>query len=307
MRIEGAITAIVTPFRQDLSFDEGAFRNLMHLQHRGGIDGIVVLGTTGESPTVDHAEHRLITEVAIDERDSLSQEGGRRMAIYAGTGSNSTAEAVSLTEHAAEHGADAALVVTPYYNKPTPEGIYHHFRAVAEVGLPIILYSIQGRTGLNIEPPTMQRLFELENIISVKESSGNISQIGDMISICPEGKTVLSGDDALVLPVMALGGYGGVSVVANAFPDQFASLVHIAQEGRLDEAREMHYSLLPLMKADFIETNPIPIKFILSRMGLIEEVYRLPLTSLSEESRKKVLHVLKESPYFPPKITPTDY
>jgi len=285
---KGVYTAIVTPFTDDNKIDEKALRDLTDFQIEKGVQGIVPMGTTGESPTLDHEEHHRVIEIVID-------QAGGRVPVIAGTGSNCTDEAIRLTEKAKQAGASASLQVAPYYNKPTQEGFYRHFTAVADtVDIPVIVYNIPGRSGKNIENSTMLKLAEHKNIIAVKEASGNITQIMDLISKKPDSFTVLSGDDNLAFPILALGGKGVISVASNIVPDRMNEFVQSAIDGNWDKARKMHYELLPLFRAIFIETNPIPIKASLSMKGMIKENYRLPMCRMSKEHRGALAKVLKE-------------
>ncbi|MCD6122264.1 MAG: 4-hydroxy-tetrahydrodipicolinate synthase [Spirochaetales bacterium] len=283
---KGVYTAIVTPFNDDNKIDEQALRKLVDFQIAKGVQGIVPVGTTGESPTLDHEEHHRVIEIVIDQVNG-------RVPVIAGTGSNCTDEAIRLTEKAKKAGATASLQVAPYYNKPTQEGFYRHFTAVADsVDLPIIVYNIPSRSGKNIENSTMLELAKHKNIVAVKEASGNITQIMDLISKKPDDFTVLSGDDNLVFPILALGGMGVISVASNLVPDRMAEFVGSALEGNWTKARKMHYELLPLFRAIFIETNPIPIKAALAIKGMIRENYRLPMCRMSDEHRKALKAVL---------------
>ena len=284
---KGAITAIVTPFSENEGIDEQALRNLVKFQIENGIDGIVPCGTTGESPTLDHEEHQKVIEIAIDAANG-------KIPVIAGTGSNSLREAIAMTRKAADAGADASLQVCPYYNKPTQEGMYRHFSEIAKsVEIPIIIYNIQGRTGINMETGTLARLAkEHSNIAGVKEASGNIAQMMDVISTLPKNFTVLSGDDNLALPLMALGGKGVISVASNIIPKEMHELTELASNGRFEEAKKLHYRLLPLFKGIFIETNPIPIKAALAMKGMIQETYRLPMCRLKQENREKLKAIL---------------
>ena len=284
---KGAITAIVTPFKEDESLDEESLRELVEFQIKNNINGIVPCGTTGESPTLNHEEHQKVIEIIIDAANS-------KIPIIAGTGSNSSREAIDMTKKAADTGADASLQVCPYYNKPTQEGLFKHFSAIADaVDIPIIIYNIQGRTGINMETSTLARLAkENSNIVGVKEASGNISQMMDVISNLPKNFTVLSGDDNLTLPLMSLGGKGVISVASNIIPNQMRQLTKFALNGDFENAKKLHYSLLPLFKGIFIETNPIPIKSALAMKGFIKEVYRLPMCEMRAENKEKLREVL---------------
>lgn len=288
MSYKGVYTAIVTPFTKDGNIDEEVLRQLVDFQISEGISGIVPMGTTGESPTLDHEEHIRAIEIVIDQANG-------KVPVIAGTGSNSTAEAIKMTKYAAEIGADASLQVAPYYNKPTQEGFYRHFAAIdSAVDIPLIIYNIQGRTGKNIENETMLKLAELSNIKGVKEASGDVDQVMDLILKKPDSFDVLSGDDNLAFLITALGGRGVISVASNIVPAQMVSMIRSCLDGRLAEARDLHYKLLPLFRALFIETNPIPVKYALSLQNKIEEIYRLPMCQMSKENRKAVKAVLKD-------------
>ena len=285
---KGAITAIVTPFKMDGELDEESLRKLVEFQIKNKIDGIVPCGTTGESPTLNHEEHGKVIELVIEAANG-------RVPVIAGTGSNSAKEAIEMTRHAADAGANASLQVCPYYNKPTQEGLYRHFSAIANaVDIPIIIYNIQGRTSVNMETSTLARLAkEHSNIIGVKEASGNISQIMDVINELPKSFDVLSGDDNMTLPLMALGGKGVISVASNIVPKEIHELAKHALDGEFEKARQIHYRLLPLFKGIFIETNPMPIKAALAMKGMIKESYRLPMCEMQAESREKLRRILK--------------
>ena len=285
---EGVFTALVTPFTEEGKIDEQALRRLVDFQIEEGIDGLVPVGTTGESPTLGAEE----TEAVI--RITVEQARGR-VPVIAGAGSNSTDKAIHLTAAAKKLGAAASLQVAPYYNKPTAEGFYRHFTAIAEaVDLPMVVYNIPGRTGKNIENSTMLRLAGHRNIVAVKEASGDVSQMMNLIAQKPAAFAVLSGDDNLAFPLIALGGKGVISVASNLVPGRMKEMVSAALQGKWDKARELHYKLLPLFKAIFIETNPIPIKAALAMKGLMKEVYRLPMCPLAEENRKTLAGVLRE-------------
>ena len=286
---KGAMTAIVTPFTEKGSIDEEALRKLVEFQIKNRIDGLVPCGTTGESPTLDYDEHEKVIEIVID-----AAKG--KVPVIAGTGSNSAKEAIEMTRHAADAGANASLQVCPYYNKPTQEGLYRHFSAIANaVDIPIVIYNIQGRTGVNIETSTLARLAkEHSNIVGVKEASGNVSQIMEVINDLPKGFDVLSGDDNLTLPLMALGGKGVISVASNIIPREMHDMCEFALKGNLEKARQIHYRLLPLFKGIFIETNPIPIKAALAMEGMIKESYRLPMCEMQKENREKLKKVLED-------------
>lgn len=281
----GALTAIVTPFR-DGRVDENALKGLIRFGIDNGISGFVPCGSTGESPTLSHEEHNRVVENTV-------KEVAGQVKVIAGTGSNSTEEAISLTRHAKAVGADGALLVSPYYNKPTQEGLYQHFKAVAEaVDIPIVLYNIQGRTGVNIENSTVQKLSLVPNIVGVKEASGSILQMSEVIRLCGPNFDVLSGDDQMTFPLMALGGKGVISVVTNIVPDKMSAMVAAMLNGDIEKARSMHFEVYELCQAMFIETNPIPIKAALALMGKIAPEYRLPLCPLSDDNMAKLKAVL---------------
>jgi 4-hydroxy-tetrahydrodipicolinate synthase len=284
----GSLVAIVTPFRQG-KVDERALSELIEWQIANGTNGIVPCGTTGESATLSHDEHNRVIELTVE-------VVRRRVPVIAGTGSNSTDEAITLTKHAKQAGADGALLITPYYNKPTQEGLYRHFQAVAEaVDLPLILYNIPGRTGVNMSPLTIARLSAIRTITGVKEGSGSVQQASDIVHMCGDRLTVLAGDDSLTLPMMAVGGKGVITVTANIVPSDMAALVNAFAEGKIEEARRIHFKLSPLFAALFYETNPIPVKTALGLMGKIDPELRLPLCPMGEDAREKLIRVLEES------------
>lgn len=274
--IHGSIVAIVTPFK-DGNIDEKAFKDLIEFQIENGSHGIVPCGTTGESPTLSHEEHEYVIELTV-------QTVNKRVPVIAGTGSNSTKEAIRLTRFAKEMGADAALVVIPYYNKPTQEGLYQHFKQIAtQVDIPIILYNIPGRSGVNLAPETIARLAgDFKNIIGVKEAAGSLPQASKILQLCGMDFLVLSGEDAINFPLLAVGARGFISVTANIAPKDVADLYNYFCAGEFEKARDMHYKLIPLNEALFIETNPIPIKAALSMMDKIEYEYRLPLSEMTK-------------------------
>jgi len=284
---QGSIVALVTPFKDGL-VDEAKLRELVEFHVAHGTDGIVPCGTTGESPTLTHDEHRRVIEIVVEAART-------RLAVIAGTGSNSTREAVELTQHARRVGADGALVVNPYYNKPTQEGLYRHFRAIAEAAdLPILVYNIQGRTAVNVETDTLARLArDCRNIVGVKEASGSLDQMTQVILACGPVFTVLSGDDTLTLPLMSVGGRGVISVIANIVPKETADMTHAALDGDWKRARELHLRLFPLARAAFIETNPIPIKEAMAMAGLIEPEFRLPMCRMGDANRERLRAVLR--------------
>ena len=283
----GSIVAIVTPFRNG-KVDERAFGDLIEWQIANGTNGIVPCGTTGESATLTHDEHHRVIRLSVEVVKG-------RVPVIAGTGSNSTDEAISLTRHAKEAGADGALLITPYYNKPTQEGLYRHYKAVAEaVDMPLVLYNIPGRTGVNMLPTTVARLAVMKNIVGIKEGSGSVQQASEIAQTCGDRLTVLSGDDPLTLPMMAVGAKGVITVTANVMPKEMAQLVASFQAGRIDEARRIHFALSALFAALFYETNPIPVKEALGMMGKIDPELRLPLCAMSADNRNQLTRVLKE-------------
>ena len=286
-KFQGTATAIITPFKPDESIDEVALRRFVEFQIKGGIDAIVPLGTTGENPTISKDEQARVLDIVIDQARG-------RVKIFAGAGSNSTKEAIEKCRTAREAGADAALVVGPYYNKPTQEGYFRHFRAIAEaVDIPLIVYNVPGRTGGNIEAATMLRMAEeIPNVIMDKEACGSMGQIMEIARNKPKDFSLLSGDDAFALPLMAVGGDGCISVVANEVPKDFSSMISFALKGRWQKALALHNKLLPLMNANFIESNPIPVKTALAMMGMIHESFRLPMCPISEKSRAQLRTVL---------------
>src|SRR5437762_5474439 len=288
--MRGCATALVTPFKADGAFDEERMRALVERQINGGVRLLVPCGTTGESATMTEAEDQRVIALTIEVAQG-------RAHVVAGTGSNSTAAAIEYSKRARDLGADAVLQVAPWYNKPTQEGLYAHFRAIAEAvpEVPIMLYNVPGRTSSNIAAQTTLRLArDCENIVAVKEASGNLSQIMEILRERPAGFSVLSGDDAVTLPLIALGGEGIVSVASNEIPDLMSQMTNLALEGKWDEAREMHYRILPLMEVNFIESSPGPVKAAMAMMGLLEENFRLPLVPITEKSRARVREVLAE-------------
>ena len=283
---EGAYTAIVTPFKTDGSVDYAKLKELINIQAEAGIDGIVPVGTTGESPTLDYEEHNKVVSAAIE-----ACKG--RMKVIAGTGANSTSEALELTRRALKDGADGTLQVTPYYNKPNQEGLVRHFSAVADLGLPVVLYNVPGRTAREIAVDTIVKLFEHPKIVAVKEAGGSVDRVSAVLSRCDI--TVLSGDDSLTLPMMSVGAKGVISVACNVAPEPVARMVHLALEGKWEEARELHLKYHCLFSDLFIDTNPIPVKAAMAMMGLAEEVYRLPLCPMSDELKKKLRKTLENT------------
>lgn len=285
---KGSIVAIVTPFK-DSKIDEKKLRELVDFQVKNGSSGIVPCGTTGESATLDFEEHELVIKIIIEQVK-------KRVPVIAGTGSNSTQEAIHLTQQAARAGADASLQVSPYYNRPTQKGLYEHFKAIAQsVKIPIILYNIAGRTGVNIEPETIAKLAQdCKNIVAVKEASGNLDQMSRIKLLCPKEFDLISGDDALTLPVLSIGGIGIISVVANIVPGDVAAMVAAFEKGDLIKARQLHYKLLPLIKAVFLETNPIPVKTAMGLLGMCEPDLRLPMCSMSVDNLEKLKKALRD-------------
>jgi 4-hydroxy-tetrahydrodipicolinate synthase len=284
---EGVYTALVTPFR-DGAVDEAALRELVERQIAAGVDGLVPCGSTGESATLSSAEHCRVVEWVVE-------AAAGRVPVLAGAGSNSTREATELTLHAKRAGAAGALLISPYYNKPTQEGIVAHYSAIArETDFPLVVYNIPGRTASNILPATLARLARLEQVVGVKEACGDLGQISEVIARCPDDFAVLSGDDVLTLPLMAIGGRGVICTSSNVAPAEMVELVRAARNGDWVRARHLHYQLLPLFGALFCETNPIPVKAALAMLGLCGEEIRLPLTPLGEAGRQRVQGVLKE-------------
>ena len=283
----GTGTAMVTPFRKDGSLDEAMMRRLVQRQIDAGIDFLVPCGTTGESPTLSHEEHLCVVKIAVE----LAKG---KVPVLAGAGGYNTREVISMARELAEIGADGILSVTPYYNKPTQEGLFQHYRAIAEAApLPIIVYSVQGRTGVNVEPATVKRLAGIKNIVGIKEASGNVSQMAAILNAVPESFTVLSGDDALTIPMIALGGRGVISVVSNEIPREMVLLTRAALEGDFQTAREIHRRYHALMEINFVESNPIPVKTAMAEMGLLEAVWRLPLVAPKMENRERIRAVLE--------------
>lgn len=283
---QGSMVAMVTPFR-DGQVDEAKIRELVEFHVKNGTDAIIPCGTTGESPTLSHDEHKKVVEATI-------KAAGGRVPVVAGTGSNSTAEAIELTEHAKKAGADGVLMVCPYYNKPTQNGLIAHYRAVAErVDIPIIMYNIPGRTGVNMLPETVATLAELPNVVGIKEASGSLDQMTDVIHQCGDRITVVSGDDSLTLPLMSVGGKGVISVIANIIPKETAEMSRAALNGDWKRAREIHLRMFPLCKAMFYETNPIPVKTAMQLLGRLNGELRLPLSPMSDANKEKLAKAMK--------------
>jgi len=287
--LKGSIVAIVTPFKRG-KVDEKAFGDLIEWHIAQGTNAIVPCGTTGEASTLDYKEHYRVIDIAV-------KIVSGRVPVVAGTGANSTDETIEITEHARKSGADAALLVTPYYNKPTQEGLYRHYKMVAEqVDIPIVLYNVPGRTAVNMLPPTVARLAEIKNIIAIKEATGDMKQVSEVIRLCGDRMIVISGDDFTTLPLLALGGKGVISVSANVMPKEVSQMCSFWMKGQHDKARALHYKLEPLNASMFIETNPIPVKTALAMMGKIREEFRMPLCEMApanKEKLKKVLMALK--------------
>lgn len=282
---KGAITALVTPMKDGM-VDEEKLRNLVEFQINNGISALVPCGTTGEAATLSYEEHMRVIEIVVE-------QANKRVPVIAGTGSNSTHETIYLTEFAKKVGCDAALVVTPYYNKPTQKGLYEHFKAVAEaVDIPIVLYNVPGRTAVNMLPDTVIKLSKIKNIVAVKEASGSLDQVSEIIAGVDPEFDVLSGDDSLTIPMMALGAKGVISVASNIVPKEVSQMVDAWLKGNIEDAKKMHLKLFPLFKGIFIETNPIPVKKALYLMGIIENDIRLPLVEMTPEGTDKLRKIL---------------
>lgn len=285
--IKGSIVAIVTPFRKG-KVDEKGLGDLIDWHIKQGTNAIVPCGTTGESATLDYKEHYRVVRFTVEAVN-------KRVPVIAGTGANSTDETIMITKEAKKARADAALIVAPYYNKPTQEGLYRHYKMVAEaVNIPIVLYNVPGRTAVNMLPPTVARLAEIKNIVAIKEATGDLRQVSDLLRLCGDRLAVLSGDDFTTLPLMALGGKGVISVTANVAPKMVADMCAFWAQGRYDEARALHFKLEPLNASMFIETNPIPVKTALALMGKIQEEFRMPLCEMAPANRDKLKRVLKD-------------
>jgi 4-hydroxy-tetrahydrodipicolinate synthase len=283
----GSFVAVVTPFKNN-QVDVEKLKELVEFHIKKGTSGIVPCGTTGESPTLSHEEHRLVIETVVKAVNG-------RIKVIAGTGSNNTNEAIELTRFAKKVGADGCLVITPYYNKPTQNGLYLHFKQIAEtVDIPIVMYNVPGRTGINMIPSTAAKLSKIKNIIGLKEASGNITQISQIVRECGEEFDLLSGDDAMTFPILAVGGKGVISVAANIAPAEVAGLVEAFNGGDINKSRKMHLKMLPLFGAMFYETNPIPVKTSMNLMGMISDEIRLPLCKMSDENLKKLKTTLKD-------------
>ena len=288
-KLQGVFTAIITPFKEDGSVDEEQLKKLIDFNIENGVAGIVPCGTTGESPTLSNSEHARVIEITVEHVN-------KRVPVIAGTGSNCTREAIRQSQHAEEIGADALLLVNPYYNKPTQEGLYRHFKAIADsVKIACVVYNIKGRTGVNVETPTLMKIIkECKNVVAVKEASGDLNQMKEVIAQRPEGFSVLSGDDNITVDLIKAGGNGVVSVASNIVPKQMSDMVKFALEGNNEEADKINSSLAKLFEVEFIETNPIPIKYMLSLKGMANEVYRLPMCEMTDEHKEEVKKVLGE-------------
>ena len=285
--LEGSIVAIVTPFKGG-NVDEKALSELVEWHISSGTNAIVPCGTTGESATLEYEEHYRVIEIVI-------KTVNKRIPVIAGTGANATDETIMITKKAKKLGADAALLVAPYYNKPTQEGLYRHYKSVAEaVDIPIVLYNVPGRTVVNILPSTVARLLEMKNIVAIKEATGDMKQVSEVIRLCGDRLTVLSGDDFTTFPLLALGGKGVISVTANIAPQEVSDMCRLWKEKKYEKARALHYKLEPLNQAMFIETNPIPVKTAVAMMGKIREEFRLPLCEMSEANREKLKKTIKD-------------
>jgi len=288
-KFRGAFVAIVTPFTDDGRIDEKGLRELIEFQIESGTHGIVPCGTTGESATMSHEEHHRVVELTIDQVNG-------RVPVLAGAGSNSTSESIELTRHAKEAGADGVLLITPYYNKPSQEGLYQHFKAISDaVDIPMILYNVPGRTSVNMLPATVARCAELPNVVGIKEATGNLNQVSEVIRLCPDDFAVMSGDDFTAMATVAIGGTGVISVVSNVAPAEMAKLMELSLAGDFAAARKVHYRLFPLMQAMFMDTNPVPAKAALAMMGRIANpAPRLPLAPLGADAQEKLRRIMNE-------------
>ncbi len=283
----GCFTALITPFK-DGSVDEEALKRHVEKQIEAGVSGLVPCGTTGESATLDYEEHKRVIELTIE-------TAGGRVPVIAGTGSNSTTETIMLTRHAESAGADAALLISPYYNKPSQSGVYEHYKCIAEsTKLPLLLYNVPGRTALNMHPKTIARLSKLDNIVGVKEATGSLAQVSDIIEYSKKGFLVISGDDFITYPLLTVGGHGVISVTSNVVPADVSAMCGFYYEGKLEESLKLHYRLQRLNRAMFLETNPVPVKTALAMMGLVEEEFRLPLVAMEPSKRAELERELKD-------------
>lgn len=286
MDLKGCYVAIITPFNQSGNIDQDSLRKHVNLLVDKGVAGIVPCGTTGESATLSWEEHNAVIDIVINEVNG-------RVKVIAGAGSNNTAESISAARHAKNSGADAILCITPYYNRPTQEGLYQHYKSIASnVDIPIVVYNVPGRTGTNLLPETMERLCELPSIIAVKEASGNINQISEIHRRCADRLSILSGDDSLTLPILSIGGTGVISVVSNILPEKMCAMIDAFFAGNFSLALQIHEELLPLNSAMFIETNPIPVKTAMNILGLSGGTFRLPLVSMNERNKLELINVL---------------
>jgi len=292
--LKGVYTALITPFTKEGKFDEAAFKDLIEFQIASGISGLVPCGTTGESPTLSHAEHDRVIQLTVE-------TAAGRVPVIAGTGSNATSEAIQLSQHAEKSGVDAVLLVNPYYNKPTQQGLYLHFKAIADsISIPCVLYNIQGRSGVNLETETLARLAgECSNITTVKEASGNLQQMKDVIASTDSNFHVVSGDDNMTLNLIESGGMGVISVASNLIPKKMVKMVSLALDGNMEQARKKEAELADFFKTMFIETNPIPIKTAMAMRGWCEEVFRLPICSLSSEGKRAKLKAIVDKVEIP--------
>jgi 4-hydroxy-tetrahydrodipicolinate synthase len=289
VRLQGCGTALATPFLPDLSLDEEAVRRLARRQIEAGIHFLVPCGTTGESPTLEHEEHLRVVEIVLEEAKG-------KVPVIAGAGGNHTGEVIALASELEAMGADGILSVAPYYNKPTQEGLYQHFRAIAShLKIPVVVYNVPGRTSVNVEPATLLRLAEVDNIVAVKEASGNAAQWATLCATLPEDFSVLSGDDAVTIALAGLGGKGVISVASNEIPAEMSALAQACLDGRFDDARALQRKWLPLMEMNFLESNPIPVKWAMSRMGLLHPVFRLPMTPPAPGTRDRIEKLLRET------------
>jgi 4-hydroxy-tetrahydrodipicolinate synthase len=290
MKLQGTYTALITPFLKNEEIDFDSLKKIIENQVQAGIEGLVPCGTTGESPTLNFEEHRKVIEKTVEWAKSLNED----ISIIAGTGSNSTKEAIELTKSASSDGADFALIVNPYYNKPSQEGLYRHYSKIAnESKIPVILYNIPGRTAVSLSVDTISRLSKHGNIAGIKEATGDLSFMAEVIANTSENFTLLSGDDNLILPVLSIGGKGVISVISNLFPKEIADITRQFFSGNIDESRKIFFKFLPLMKAMFMETNPVPVKAAMAIRGDIQNVLRLPMTELSAENQSKLVNLLK--------------
>ena len=292
----GCGTALVTPFRQDTSLDESALRKLVRRPIEEGINFLVPFGTTGENPTLTRDEHLRVVAIAVEEARA------KRVPVLAGAGGYNTAEVIELAREVERAGAHGILSVTPYYNKPTQEGLYQHYRAIAaKVSIPIVVYSVQGRTGVNVEPATLKRLAEIDNIVGVKEASGSLAQVASIVNAVPERFNILSGDDSVTIPVIALGGRGLISVASNEIPAAMTQLVQACLRNDFPTARQIQKQYLALMEINFVESNPIPVKAAMALMGLLEPVWRLPLVPPRAENQARIEKVLQSAGLLQPR------